>query len=192
MIASIRGNCILIREDWVIVEVAGVGYRVFFSKPEVLKLNQEVFFYTYHNIREDDQSLYGFLTLDNYELFERLISVKGIGPKIANGMFVHAKASELVSAIESSNIDFLKKMPGIGAKSAQQIILDLKGKLVNEHTDKSKASVAILGTLEALKTFGYKSSELSFLHKALDAHADEPEDQLLKRALVLLNQRKGN
>lgn len=192
MIASIRGLCTLIREDWVIVEAYGVGYRVFFAKPETLKLNQEVFFYTYHNIREDDQSLYGFLSLDNYELFERLISVKGIGPKIANNMFVNAKASDLIGAIESSNIDFLKKMPGIGAKSAQQIILDLKGKLVNEHTDKSKASVVILTTLEALKSFGYKSSELSFLHQALDAHANEPEEQLLKRALVLLNQRKGN
>ncbi len=192
MIASIRGLCILIREDWVIVETHGVGYRVFFSKPEVLKLNQEVFFYTYHNIREDDQSLYGFLSLDNYELFERLISVKGIGPRIANSMFINAKASEIISAIESSDVSFLKKMPGIGGKTAQQIILDLKGKLVNEHIDKSKASVNIQDTLEALKTFGYKVSELSFLHKALDPHKDEDVDQLLKRALVLLNQRKGN
>ncbi len=191
MIASIRGVCTLIKEDWVLVETYGVGYRIFFAKPESLKLNQEVFFYTYHNIREDDQSLYGFLSLENYELFERLILVKGIGPRTANNMFVHAKAIDIITAIESSNIDFLKKMPGIGAKSAQQIILDLKGKLVNEHINNSKASLSVQETLEALKSFGYKTSELSFLHQALQHHADESSEQLLKRALILLNQRKG-
>lgn len=192
MIASIRGVCTLIKEDWVLVETYGVGYRIFFAKPESLKLNQEVFFYTYHNIREDDQSLYGFLSLENYELFERLLSVKGIGPRIANSMFVNAKALDIITAIESSNVDFLKKMPGIGAKTASQIILDLKGKLVNEHTDNSKASLAFQETLEALKGLGYKSSELSFLNQALANHLDESSDKLIKRALILLNQRKGN
>lgn len=192
MIASVKGICILIREDWVIVDVQGIGYRIHFSKPEILKLNQEVFFYTYHNIREDDQSLYGFLTYDNYELFERLLSVKGIGPRIANGMFVNAKAQDIILAIESNQIDYLKRMPGIGAKTAQQIILDLKGKLVSDANDKRNDSIAIIETLEALKTFGYKSNEVAFLHKALFAHKDESSEQLLKRALVLLNQRKGN
>lgn len=192
MIASISGTCILIKEDWVIVDVQGVGYRVYFSKPEILKLNQTVFFYTYHNIREDDQSLYGFLTLENYELFERLISVKGIGPKIGMAMFVHAKASDLINAIEMSDVTFLKQMPGIGAKSAQQIILDLKGKLVSDHIDKVKTTQSIVDTLEALKQFGYKANELNFLNQALVNHKDESSEQLLKRALILLNQRKGN
>ena len=191
MIASIRGVCTLIKEDWVLVETYGVGYRIFFAKPESLKLNQEVFFYTYHNIREDDQSLYGFLTRDEYDLFIRFISVKGVGCKTANTIFTAAKSSQLIQAIEMADLDFLKKMPGIGAKTAQQIILDLKGKLVNESTEKKQTSLAYTETLEALKHLGYKASELSFLSTLASQHSEVNSEGLLRLALIQLNARKG-
>ena len=191
MIATIRGQIIQLAQDSIIVENQGLGYRVFFARPEELSLNQSVFLYTYHHIREDDQSLYGFLTKEEFELFVRFISVKGVGCKTANTIFTAAKPAQLIQAIELADLEFLKKMPGIGAKTAQQIILDLKGKLVNESTEKKHSSQAYIETLEALKHLGYKASELSFLTHLATQHPDLGSEALLKLALLQLNARKG-
>lgn len=191
MISYIKGQVTHLGSDWVIIENSGLGYQVYFARPESLHLNQNVQLHTYHLIREDEQSLYGFLTTESYELFLRLISVKGVGCKTANTIFTAAQPSQLIQAIEQSDVAFLRKMPGIGAKTAQQIILDLKGKLVSASIEKVSQSEQVLETLEALKQLGYKSSELSFLIKPLNESLDQNIDVLLKTALKLLNQRKG-
>lgn len=191
MIAFIKGKVHQVSLDGVIIETSGLGYHVYFARPELLHLNEEVFLYTYHYVREDEQSLYGFLTQEAYELFLRLISVKGVGCKTANAIFGAATSAQLIQAIEQADVAFLKKMPGIGAKTAQQIILDLKGKLVSEPIEKAGQSLQISETLDALKQLGYKAGELSFLVKTLNESADQSTDALLKTALKLLNQRKG-
>jgi holliday junction DNA helicase RuvA len=192
MIASLKGLLIHQDLDYVIVEVNGLGYKVFVAKPENFKLNDSVFLYTHHNIREDGQELYGFLDIDSLRLFERLISVKGVGCKTANTIFTKSKNEDLIHAIETANIDYLRSMPGIGAKTAQQIILDLKGKLVETDNNKVETNDHLQELFSALKQLGYKSSEIAFLNKALKEFEMLSIDQLLKKALVLLNQRKGN
>ena len=192
MIASLKGLLIHQDLDYVIVEVNGLGYKVFVAKPENFKLNDPVFLHTHHNIREDGQELYGFLDIDSLRLFERLISVKGVGCKTANTIFTKSKNEDLIHAIETSNIDYLRSMPGIGAKTAQQIILDLKGKLVETDNNKVETNDHLQELFGALKQLGYKSSEIAFLNKALKEFEMLSIDQLLKKALVLLNQRKGN
>ena len=134
MIAFIKGIIFSYTLNTVIVENNGVGYEIFFAHPDSIRLNQEVMIYTYHHIREDENSLFGFLSIEEKELFEKLIGVKGIGPKTAMGILGASSLDQLINSIEQGEVNALKKIPGIGAKAASQIILDLKGKLVHVET----------------------------------------------------------
>ena len=154
MIAFIKGKVHSFTLDWVILDCGGIGYRIYFAHPEVLKLNEEVLLYTHQYIREDEHSLFGFLSQTDYDLFIKLISVKGVGCKTANSIFASSNTDRLIQAIELSDLDYLKKLPGIGAKTASQIILDLKGKLVSEHKEDSKISKTLSDTFDALKSLG--------------------------------------
>lgn len=191
MIAFIQGQVHSFGLDWVIVLTHGVGYKIYFSHPEKLKLNTEILLYTYHYVREDEQSLYGFLNPEDYDLFLRLISVKGLGCKTANSIFGASTRDRLVQAIEGSDVAYLRTMPGVGAKTASQIILDLKGKLISEHTGKQVLSENVQDTLQALKSLGYKPNELVSLEKPLMELNGQTADELLKVALKILNQRKA-
>lgn len=191
MIAFIKGKVHSFTLDWVILDCGNIGYKVFFAHPEKLKLNEDVLLYTYQYIREDEHSLFGFLSQTDYDLFTKLISVKGVGCKTANSIFASSNTERLVQAIELSDIDFLKKLPGIGAKTASQIILDLKGKLVSEHKKDSRLSKSLLDTFDALKSLGYKQSELNPLVKQLENHVDQSTDALLKLSLQILGQKRG-
>ncbi len=185
MIAFLRGNVSFISTDWVILDVHGVGYKVAFSMSEKLKLNEEVQLFTYQHVREDELSLYGFLTLEEKELFLKLISVKGVGPKTAMGIFGKFSYSQIVQSIETEDVSFLKGLPGIGNKTASQIILDLKGKLVNNHNDKEENS-EILDALEGLKALGYKSKELKSVLKYFKDFPNLSTDEYLKMGLQFL------
>lgn len=191
MIAFIKGKVHSFTLDWVILDCGGIGYKIFFAHPEKLKLNEEVLLYTYQYIREDEHSLFGFLNQADFDLFTKLISVKGVGCKTANSIFASSNTEKLIQAIEISDIDFLKKLPGIGAKTASQIILDLKGKLVSEHKEDSKLSKTLIDTFDALKSLGYKQSELTPLVKQLEANVDQSTDALLKLALQILGKKRG-
>lgn len=191
MIAFIKGKVHSFTLDWVILDCGGIGYKIFFAHPEKLKLNEEVLLYTYQYIREDEHSLFGFLNQADFDLFTKLISVKGVGCKTANSIFASSNTEKLIQAIEISDIDFLKKLPGIGAKTASQIILDLKGKLVSEHKEDSKLSKTLIDTFDALKSLGYKQSELTPLVKQLEAYVDQSTDALLKLALQILGKKRG-
>ncbi len=190
MIAFIKGKVHSFTLDWVILDCGNIGYKIYFAHPEKLKLNEEVLLYTYQYIREDEHSLFGFLSQSDFDLFTKLISVKGVGCKTANSIFASSNSDRLVQAIEVSDIDFLKKLPGIGAKTASQIILDLKGKLVSEHKEDSRLSKSLLDTFDALKSLGYKQSELNPLIKQLENSVDQSTDALLKLSLQILGQKK--
>ena len=111
------------------LECNNVGYQVFVSNPYSYELNSEYKVYLYNHIREDENALYGFKTKEELELFLKLINVKGLGPKMANGFFATGSVKGIVDAINRENILYLTKFPKIGEKIARQIILDLKGKL---------------------------------------------------------------
>ena len=190
MIAFISGRVHSFTQDWVIIENQGIGYRVFFAHPEALSLNQQVSLYTYHYIREDEQSLYGFQSMDEYDLFVKLISVKGLGCKTASGILAASTFERIIMAIEVSDVAYLKTMPGIGAKTASQIILDLKGKLVATHTTEQTGNPLLMDALEALKSLGYKPSEISSIQKDLVQSNAKTSDEYVKIALGLLLKRK--
>lgn len=191
MIAFIKGKVHSFSLDWVILDCGGIGYKIYFAHPEKLKLNEDMLLYTHQYIREDEHSLFGFSTQSDYELFIKLISVKGVGCKTANSIFASSSTDRLVQAIEVSDIDYLKKLPGIGAKTASQIILDLKGKLVSEHKEDSRVPKSMSDTFDALKTLGYKQAELNPLIKILEKDSDQSTDALLKHSLQILGQKRS-
>lgn len=191
MIAFIKGKVHSFTLDWVILDCGGIGYKIYFAHPEKLRLNEEVLLYTYQYIREDEHSLFGFLNQSDYDLFTKLISVKGVGCKTANSIFASSNSDRLVQAIEVSDIEYLKKLPGIGAKTASQIILDLKGKLVSDHKEDNKLSKSMVDTFDALKSLGYKQAELNPLIKQLEGNLDQSTDALLKLSLQILGKKRG-
>lgn len=190
MIGFIKGNIYSINPDSITIDTHGVGYKVYFNHPEKVHLNEPVFLYTHHQIREDDQSLYGFLESKELDLFEKLISVKGLGCKTANSMLTYASYDRLVLAIEQADVIALKQMPGIGAKTAAQIVLDLKGKLVSVANKEIILNDKLKDALEGLKALGYKSGELHTISKELNDHADLTTEDYIRLALQLLA-RKG-
>lgn len=193
MIAFIKGIVFSYTLNTVIVENNGVGYEIFFAHPDSIRLNQEVMIYTYHHIREDENSLFGFLSIEEKELFEKLIGVKGIGPKTAMGILGASSLDQLINSIEQGEVNALKKIPGIGAKAASQIILDLKGKLVHVETVDKKESLnrELEDAVEALKALGYKPSELAGVIKALKSEERKTTDEYVRLGLQYLLKQKG-
>ena len=182
MIGFLRGTVHHFGLDYVLLDVNGVGYRINFYHPESLKLNQEITIYTYQNVREDEISLYGFLSLAEYDLFIKLISVKGLGPKIASNILSNSSVEAVVTAIETGDVDFMRRMPGIGNKTASQIILDLKGKLVEAEV---KVREDLKDVSEALKQLGYKPAEIKPVIKRLEKE-EGSTDELIRKALAML------
>lgn len=131
MIAHIKGQIAEKFENSVIVDVHGVGYEITITVPdfEKITLNDEVKFYTYHSIRENSEELYGFLSLAAKKLFELLISVQGIGPKAAIAILSLAAPEEVRNAIANADAGFVSKASGVGKKSAERVIVDLRDKV---------------------------------------------------------------
>lgn len=182
MIGFVRGTVHAFGPDYVLLDVNGIGYRIHFFHPEVLRKDKEMTIYTYQNVREDEISLFGFLSLEEYDLFTKLISVKGLGPKIASNILSRASVDSIIAAIETGDVDFIKMMPGIGKKTASQIMLDLKGKLVESGGSDSEE---LNDVAEALKQLGYKPTEIRPVIKKL-ANEKGSTDELIRKALALL------
>lgn len=192
MIAFIKGMIHSFAKDSVIIENNGIGYRVYVSNPANVKGNEEVILYTYQHVREDAMILFGFASPEEHDLFMRLISVKGVGPKTALGMLASCNAKDMIVAIESNDVKFMKSLPGIGAKTASQIVLDLKGKLVEEELDiKIEENINITDAIDALKALGYKQAELQGIMKELALLEPQSVDQYIRLALGILAKRKG-
>lgn len=188
MIGFLRGRIESISQDSVCIDVNGVGYDVLVSNPEKFSLYKDTLIYTFLKISENDIALYGFLFKEEKELFLKLISVKGIGPKSAIGMLSKADYSNIIEAIEVGNLNFLKKLPSIGPKAAQQIILDLKGHLRVDKVEVIKENPTYKEAKEALKTFGFKVNEIDLALSKIQ-ETDLAIDEVIFKALQFLNKK---
>ena len=197
MIAFITGTVVSYTTDSVVIDHNGMGWQISYPHCADLSLNQEIRIHTYMHITENDMSLYGFESDEEKQLFLRLISVKGLGPKTAMNMLSRSGSAAIIKAIETSDVAALKKLPGIGSRSASQIVLDLKGKLVtNEiHTSLLQSESypkEIADALEGLKNFGYKGNDLTSAANVMKEKPGLNEVEYLRLGLQFLaRQKKG-
>lgn len=166
--------------NYIVIDVNGVGYKVYTPNPYKFKENEETMVYVYNHIREDENSLYGFSSEEERDLFLRLIDVKGLGPKMAMPILATGSINGIIDAIDRENILYLKKFPKIGEKLARQIILDLKGKLVMSEGSSESNDELVL----ALEALGYKTNDIKNIVVKVDKTLSI-ENQI-KEALKLL------
>lgn len=196
MIDYITGIVKYIHTDHVVLECGHIGYKIHCPNPfvyqsEVGKTNT---IYTYQHVREDILALYGFENLDERDLFMKLIQVSGIGPKGALAILASGKPTQVVNAIENEDEKFLTRFPGVGKKTARQMILDLKGKLPNwtetlfdeKPVRTSLSQGGLEDALEALEALGYGQKEIKKIVPQLEEQNDLSTDQYIKKALQLL------
>lgn len=172
MYGYIKGIVTKITPKNIICETGGIGYLLIVSNPYNFKKNETYTIYLHQYVREDILDLYGFKTEDEKELFLKLISVSGIGPKSALSILASSSVAEIVRAIESRNDAYLRKFPGIGTKASQQIILDLRGKLNFDEMDVPKNS-SLEDVEQALLALGYNKKEIAKVLSKLDPSLDE-------------------
>lgn len=184
MYGYITGNIKEIEPNYIIIDNHGIGYQIYVPNPYGFIKEKEYTIYTYSNIREDEYTLYGFKTKEEKELFLKLISVKGLGPKMALPMLATGSISLLEEAIETENINYLKKFPKIGDKVARQVILDLKGKLNVINTGLFKREDHSNELYEALLGLGYKANDIKKVINKINIELSL-ENQI-KEALKLL------
>lgn len=180
MYEYLRGNVTKQIANYIVIDVNGVGYKVFTPNPYAFKDTNDVTVYVYNHVREEENSLYGFKTEDERDLFLRLIDVKGLGPKMAITILASCSLSGLIDAIDRENILYLKKIPKVGEKLARQIILDLKGKLASIENTKVENDELSL----ALESLGYKINDIKNVVGKIDR--DLPIETQIKEALKLL------
>jgi len=182
MYAYVKGRVTLIKPNYIVIEQGEIGYLILTPNSYHYHLHDEVTCYTHHYVKEDINALYGFPSLESKELFVRLISVSGIGPKSALSLLASDQINEIITAIELADVKFLTKFPGIGPKSAQQIILDLKGKLVTDDLELLPTNEADVA--QALSALGYSKVEIRKVMKKINV--DQTVEQMVKEALLLL------
>lgn len=193
MYEYLNGELAHILPTAIVVDVHGVGYQVVFANPYRLQdsLKKQIKVLVQQVVREDSITLYGFISSEERELFQRLISVSGIGPKSAMSILANDDTEGFVNAVERGNVTYLTKFPGVGKKTAQQIILDLKGKFeaVPEETTKAVVSTnqaTLEEAKEALLGLGYSAKEITKIWKSLEAAAPSTTQEALKVAFKLL------
>ncbi|HPW53880.1 MAG TPA: Holliday junction branch migration protein RuvA [Erysipelotrichaceae bacterium] len=191
MITFIRGKIYEFSAEHVILDNNGIGYYINFYRPELLTLGETVTLFTYQHFRDDATVLYGFGDKNELEIFQKLISVKGLGPKTASMILSRCKTNDLIMAIENGDVQFLKRMPSVGTKTAQQIILDLKGKLIEITTEDSAVNLELQEAIEGLKSLGYKAFEINSIKAQLIKMACQSTREYLSEGLKLLNKRSG-
>lgn len=173
MIAYLKGNLVIKTEEYIVLEVQGIGYKIYMSKTSIdeLKENKDVKVYTYLKVREDDISLFGFNTNEELHMFELLISVGGIGAKSAITILSNITPSKFALAVITNDVNTLKKLQGIGPKTAQRIILELKDKIKTEEAidlqnnkeieEVAKQEEDFEELIQALQVLGYRRYEVN-------------------------------
>ena len=200
MLAYIKGILEMKSAKYVVIDVGGLGYKVYMSETSINKLGEigeTVKIHTYYRVREDDISIFGFNTSEELRMFELLISVSGVGAKTALTMLATIQPSEFALAVIANDISTLTKIPGIGAKSAQRIVLELKDKLKAEQTVteltkvNSKIQTAIIDdnkvqeAISALQVLGYNRKEIDKALEKLDKQ-NMTVEEIIKKGLTLL------
>ncbi|MGL6199902.1 MAG: Holliday junction branch migration protein RuvA [Lachnospiraceae bacterium] len=196
MISYIRGELAAISEDKVVVDVNGVGYGIFMSGKSIGSLPQigrEVKIHTYMNVKEDAMQLFGFISADDLRVFKLVIAVSGIGPKGGLNILSQLTADELRFAVAANDIKAISAAPGIGKKTAEKLILELRDKLNLEealdhigqapNAGASSAGGDQADAVEALVALGYGSTEAMKAVRRVQATADMGSDAILKQAL---------
>ena len=194
MIAQLRGQILRKGPQEVVVEVAGVGYRVAIPVSTFYRLGEpgsEVELRTYTHVREDTLALYGFLTGAEQELFERLISVGGVGPRLAVNILSGIEVPELVAALRASDVTRLTRVPGVGKKTAERLIVELKDKMPVVVADQAPTAPTAGGPkedlLSALVNLGYSRGEVERgVDRALREDGSGRFEDLLRRALQIV------
>ena len=197
MIAYIKGTLEIKTKGYVVIEVNGIGYKIFMAENAIEKLGiigEKVQVHTYMRVREDDISLYGFLTNEELRMFELLLGVGGIGAKGALAILSNITPSKFALAVISNDIAILKKIPGIGPKTAQRVILELKDKLKKEQqvtSETSEEEISSFGqaiaedekiteAISALQVLGYSRREIAEALVTLDLSTLSVEDIIRK------------
>jgi holliday junction DNA helicase RuvA len=182
MIATLHGKIQTRTDDSLIVNVVGVGFRVRATSNTLANLGapgSDVMLFTHLRVREDELSLYGFATEDELRLFETLLTVSGIGPRVALGVLSSAPADTLRVAIAQGNLDVLTALPGIGKKTAQRLVLELKGKIdVSGLGDVGELSPVDEDVMNALINLGYSAAEATRAARSVPTSAKTVEDRV--------------
>ena len=193
MIGYVKGELATKAQNYVLIDVSGIGYKIFMTETaiEKLELGQAVKVYTYMRVMEDDISLYGFLSNDELMMFELLISVGGIGAKTATSILSKISPSRFALAVISSDVNALKKLPGIGPKSAARIILELKDKIKTEDAlegpkeEQPQFTATVQDAIDALQVLGYNRKSIEKAFETVDLKDMSTED-IIKKGLELL------
>ena len=198
MFAYIKGSLEMKLKNYIVIDVGGLGYKIFMSENAINALGEigeNVKVFTYYRVREDDISIFGFRTQEELRMFELLLSVSGVGAKSALAMLSCIEPSDFAIAVISNNIKLLTQIPGIGNKSAQRIILELKDKLKAEQNEEqieqsklksAKVNETVQEAISGLMVLGYskKYIEKAFEHLAVE---DLSVEDLIKNGLILLS-----
>ena len=190
MIGFIRGKVFSVSPDnYLLLDCNNIGFKVYYPHIGQVNVGDDVMIFTYMVVKEDDISLYGFENEEELNLFVKLINVKGLGPKTAINILTYSNYSSLITSIQLGDIDYIKRLPGIGAKTASQIILDLKGKLVDAQVEKKEDLSRFNDVVSALKSLGYKNSEINPIIRQLSSNPDLSDQEYLRLALKMINNR---
>lgn len=195
MIAFLKGKVAIKSNNYIVIEINGVGYKVFMpqSTLQEIETDAQIKVFTYMRVMEDDVSLYGFMTNEELSMFELLISVGGIGAKSAIAILSNIEPSKFALAVITNDVGTLKKLPGIGAKTAQRIILELKDKIkTNEEMEenqteenKIKLNESAQDAIDALQVLGYNIKAIEKVLSQIDTENMEVEE-IIKEGLKLL------
>lgn len=191
MIAGLQGSIESKRADALLVDVAGVIYRVGTSTStlsSVGAIGDSVRLHTYLLVREDVLALYGFASQDELELFEALISASGVGPKTACAVLSRFQPDQLREAIQQGNAQLFSTVPGIGAKTAARLIVDLKGKLPEPAVGSGATLVADNDVVEALRSLGYTASEAMVAAMRVESLPGMTSEERVIAALRIINE----
>ena len=208
MLAYIKGNLEIKNNDYIVIDVGGLGYKINMSKRAIEKvgnIGEKIKVYTYYRVREDDISIFGFNTNEELRMFELLLSVSGIGAKVALIILSSIELAEFALAVITEDVTKIVKIPGIGKKSAQRIILELKDKLkeqqlaeseleeneqkqenINKNEQEEKIQ-AIEEATSALQILGYGKKEIGKAFEKL-ANKNVSVEELIKKGLTILSQ----
>lgn len=190
MIGLLHGTIALRDDSSLIIDTGGVGYKVVVAKYVFAKgavVGSNITLFTYTHVRDDALELYGFLTPEDLKLFERLISVSGVGPKTALSIFSLNTSKEIIEAIISGNVEFFASVPRLGKKNAQKIIIELRSKFeTGDSVDLINGEAGERGEVfEALKSFGFTAREIQQALRQVGGKAQTTEEKI-KMALKYL------
>ena len=198
MFAYIKGSLEMKFKNYIVIDVGGLGYKIFMPENDINSIGEigeitKVF--TYYRVREDDISIFGFKTQEQLRMFELLLSVSGVGAKSALVMLSCVEPSEFAIAVISNNVKLLTQIPGIGPKSAQRIILELKDKLKAEQNEEqleesklksTKVNENVQEAISGLMVLGYSRKDIEKAFEHLTVETLSVED-LIKKGLILLS-----